>query len=107
MPANTKYVEYLIVKLYRHSQNGIKPLTLISLSLYLDLSLSLLDNHYFDKLRELIELELSIHGSDMSYLLQLLLLFKRISSSDKTEYAEKLLDTVELVLQRLNKGVTQ
>jgi hypothetical protein len=34
-------------------------------------------------------------------------LFKRISSSDKTEYAEKLLDTVELVLQRINKPITK
>jgi hypothetical protein len=46
-----------------------KPLILVALSLYLDLAMSLLDNLYFDRLRELIELELSISGSDMDYVL--------------------------------------
>jgi hypothetical protein len=33
-------------------------------------------------------------------------MFKKISASTKTEYAEKLLDITELVLSKLNKQLT-
>ena len=49
-----------------------------------------------------MELELASPQTH-AHILDLLLLFKRISASTKTEYAEKLLDTVELVLARVNK----
>ena len=113
LKSNIKFIEYLIIKLYKaqelckdsKEQRGI--ISLASLSLYCDLSLHLLDNTYFDRFRELAELQMALpHGNDQRYLLQLVLLFKRISASTKTDYSEKLLDTVEMVLARLNKPIT-
>lgn len=56
---NIKYLEYLIVKLYKSAPT--KPVSLTALSLYCDLSLKLLDNKYFDRFKELSELEMSKH----------------------------------------------
>lgn len=53
--SNVRYVEYLIVKLYRAG------FSLPALSLYCDLALHMLDNQYFDRFRELVELELASH----------------------------------------------
>ena len=78
---NIKYIEYLIVKLYQ-SVDDLSPLRktvgLVTLSLYCDLGLTLLDNKYFNSFRELAELELSKFSKDLQYLLQVFLLFKRI-----------------------------
>lgn len=68
LKANNKFIEYLIVKLYQAAQ-GNKQVILTSLSLYCDLSLTLLDNRYFDRLKELVELEMALHGADQNYLL--------------------------------------
>lgn len=40
-------------------------------------------------------------------MLQIFLLFKRISASDKTDYSEKLLDLAELILSTLNLPVQE
>ena len=68
--------------------------------------MTLLDNKYFDRFRELAELELSRESKDLQFVLSVFLMFKRISASTKTEYAEKLLDITELVLSKLNKQLT-
>ncbi len=100
---NIKFIEYLIVKLYQSN----KSVSLTSLSLYCDLSLELLDNKYFDRFKELAELQISKSEKDLNHLLHIFLQFKRISSTERTDYSEKLLDVTELVLgHQLNQPVT-
>ena len=50
---NVAYLEYLVLKLYRAGH--VVP----ALSLYCNLALHMLDNQYFDRFRELVELELA------------------------------------------------
>lgn len=65
---NIKYIEYLIIKLYRlGSDSRNQAIILNSLSLYCDFCLTLLDNKYFDRFRELAELEIATN-SDISYI---------------------------------------
>ena len=69
---NIKYIEYLIVKLYQTGDKlgpQRKQVSLVSLSLYAELSLTLLNNKYFDRFRELAELELSREGIDLQFVL--------------------------------------
>jgi hypothetical protein len=97
----------LIVRLYRlGSDSKNQTIILNSLSLYCDLGLTLLDNRYFDRFRELSELEIATN-SDITFITHIFLIFKRISSSTSTEYSEKLLDLGELALSRLNIKVQE
>jgi hypothetical protein len=65
---NIKYIEYLIIRLYRlGSESKNQSIILNSLSLYCDLCLALLDNKYFDRFRELSELEIATN-SDITFI---------------------------------------
>eukprot|EP00347_Sterkiella_histriomuscorum_P001868 403370370 len=99
---NNKFIEYLIMKLYSSPSFDLK---LLALSLYCNLSLQLLDNKYFDQLRELVEYEISQNSNSLPKLTQLLGIMKMIScQGSKTEYSEKFLDIIEKVLSKLNKS---
>ena len=79
-----------------------------ALDLYASLCLKLLDNKYFDKLRELLEYELSLASSDLQKITLILSIFKKVSAkSDKTDYPAKFLDIIDLVLSKINRAFDQ
>lgn len=57
--------------------------------MYCDMCLKLKDNKYFDKLRDIIELELANHSNNLNYIFYLLAIIKRISSSKITDYSKQ------------------
>ncbi|CDW71435.1 UNKNOWN [Stylonychia lemnae] len=97
---NNKFIQFLILKLYNQPKdfNAIVQ----SLDIFSNLALQLLDNKYFDQLKDMIEYQLSINNSKPQ-IIQILGIIKKVTSSPKTEYGEKLLDLIEKILSKVNK----
>ncbi len=63
-----------------------------------------MDNKYFDRLKELVEVELAqVRSDNLDQVCGLLGLIKIVSCfGNKTDYSEKFLDTLELIISKVN-----
>ena len=75
------------------------------LSLYTELCLRMLDNKFFDVLKDLIEEEVANHAHSVGQLNLVLGLVRKTARCQKTDYSLKFIDLIQGVLGLLNKPV--
>ena len=96
-------LQYFIFSRYGRSDKA----RFCALSLYTDFCLRMLDNKFFDVLKDLIEEEVANHANSVEQLSLVIGLVRKVARCEKTDYSLKFIDLVQGVLGLLNKPVSE